>query len=166
MATHFEQPPQRTNAYVLPDLLALDLQSESRGCRRASSKAVEDKENINPNSLKLQKKQRLAKARAAKAAAASAAESAIAPAAVVAPAAPAAASSSAPSPELEPTGRGPSHIDRLGLRKDRLVSPPLAEMQGRHASFTRRARAERGGSSLRDGFVCGEQMEIESPAIR
>jgi len=156
--TEFEQPPQR-NALVLPDLLALDLQSEQRGRCRVSSRAVEDKENLNPNSLRLQQKQRrLAKARAAKKTAANAvvAESTITAATV--PAAP-----SAPSPEIESKSRPAVH---MRLRKKDLVSPPLADMQGRHASYMRRAQQERTGSSLRDETASGGLMEIESPVIR
>ena len=79
MMQHMDMPPQR-NALVLPDLLNLDLHNESQRRCRTTSRVAEDKENVNPNSLRLQKQRRLAKARAAKKAAVpSAPEAAVAP---------------------------------------------------------------------------------------
>ena len=106
MLQQSDMPPQR-NALVLPDLLNLDLRNESRGGRcRATSRVAEDKENVNPNSLRLQKQRRLAKARAAKKAAVpSAPEAATAPTAELS----APAASSAPAPKVEPRALHVSH---------------------------------------------------------
>lgn len=137
--------PQR-NALVLPDLLSVDLAAQRGGCSRAS-RAEEDKENVNPNSYRLQQKQRkLAKQRAAKKAAAAAA----APSATVV-AAPAAASTSA-APAAPPTAmqiEPPTHLPTHVKVKNDLVSPPLGEIQGRHTSFMERAKSVRSASSLR-----------------
>ena len=159
-------PPQR-NALVLPDLLNLDLHNEQRGRCRTSSRVAEDKENVNPNSLRFQKQRRLAKARAAKkAAAASAPEPAVAPAAELS----APAASSTPAPELEPNT---SHVNRNALKREinSIVSPPLAEIQGRHTRFMSRTSIGRTGSSLRDGYACDDEMMItdsspSGPVIR
>ena len=154
-----DMPPQR-NALVLPDLLNLDLRNESRGGRcRTTSRAAEDKENVNPNSLRLQKQQRrLAKARAArKAAVPSAPEAATAPTAELS----APAASSAPAPKVEPRALHASH-NALKRELSSIVSPPLAEIQGRHTRFMSRTSAGRTGSSLRDGYVCGDEMMMMS----
>ena len=153
-----DMPPQR-NALVLPDLLNLDLRNESRGGRcRTTSRAAEDKENVNPNSLRLQKQRRLAKARAAKKAAVpSAPEAATAPTAELS----APAASSAPAPKVEPRALHASH-NALKRELSSIVSPPLAEIQGRHTRFMSRTSAGRTGSSLRDGYVCGDEMMMMS----
>ena len=134
--------PQR-NALVLPDLLSVDLAAQRGGCGRAG-RAEEDKENVCPNAYRLQQKQRkLAKQRAAKKAAA-------APSAAVA-AAPAAASTSA-APAAPPTAmqiEPPTHLPTRVTVKNDLVSPPLAEITGRHTSFMERAKSVRSASSLR-----------------
>ena len=147
------------NALVLPDLLNLDLRNESRGGRcRTTSRAAEDKENVNPNSLRLQKQRRLAKARAAKKAAVpSAPEAATAPTAELS----APAASSAPAPKVEPRALHASH-NALKRELSSIVSPPLAEIQGRHTRFMSRTSAGRTGSSLRDGYVCGDEMMMMS----
>ena len=164
MAT-MEMPPQR-NALVLPDLLNLDLHNNAQSCCRTSSRVAEDKENVNPNSLRMQKQRRLAKARAAKkAAAASAPEPTIAPAVeLLAPAAP-----SAPTPVPEPKILA---VSRNALKREinSIVSPPLSEIQGRHTRHMRRASVGRTGSSLRDGFICSDEMVLSDsplgPVIR
>ena len=158
MLQQSDMPPQR-NALVLPDLLNLDLRNESRGGRcRATSRVAEDKENVNPNSLRLQKQRRLAKARAAKKAAVPSA-----PAAATAPTAElsAPAASSAPAPKVEPRVLHASH-NALKRELSSIVSPPLAEIQGRHTRFMSRTNAGRTGSSLRDGYVCGDEMMMMS----
>ena len=156
MMQHIDLPPQR-NALVLPDLLNLDLRNESQRRCRTTSRVAEDKENVNPNSLRLQKQRRLAKARAAKKAVPSAPEAAIAPTAELS----APAASSAPAPEVEPKV---SHVNHNALKRElsSLVSPPLAEIQGRHTRFMSRTSVGRTGSSLRDGYVCGDEMMMMS----
>ena len=122
------------------------------------SRVAEDKENVNPNSLRLQKQRRLAKARAAKKAAVPSA-----PAAATAPTAElsAPAASSAPAPNVEPRVLHASH-NALKRELSSIVSPPLAEIQGRHTRFMSRTNAGRTGSSLRDGYVCGDEMMMMS----
>lgn len=157
MMQHMDMPPQR-NALVLPDLLNLDLHNESQRRCRTTSRVAEDKENVNPNSLRLQKQRRLAKARAAKKAAVpSAPEAAVAPTAELS----APAASSAPAPEVEPRV---SHVNHNALKRElsSIVSPPLAEIQGRHTRFMSRTSIGRTGSSLRDGYVCGDEMMMMS----
>ena len=154
---HIDMPPQR-NALVLPDLLNLDLRNESQRRCRTTSRVAEDKENVNPNSLRLQKQRRLAKARAAKQAAVpSAPEAATAPIADLS----APAASSARAPEVEPRA---SHANHNALKRElsSIVSPPLAEIQGRHTRFMSRTSVGRTGSSLRDGYVCGDEMMMMS----